>query len=552
MKKIYFKSTHLLSLRYGKGFSYEFSPDINLIYGENDTGKSSLIKSLYYTLGADVRLDKEWKDDNFISKVVISINERDYAFIRHDKCISIFDLSNRNKLLVSSTQRIEIAKVVGEIFDFNLELSLTSTGLQSQAYPATLYLPFYIDQDNGWSRVLESFERLNMYKDWQKNTLRFHTGVTPKEYYKLQGEISSIDFELAKISATLNALKAARVRFEGSFGRVLFDVDFVYYEELLQRFLLKSQKLHRKETDYRTKLVEALSFRDAIESDIQESKQQLAENDASSLSSILSLEDKYAVLKNQEMLLQFLPKLYEQKSKYNKKIDIIQEKLKEAQKISCELKIMLQNTSGELTLQDIIRSQASKEVEYTFDEQIEELSQEIEFLNISRDKLVAEMSEYANKKRTTEINSEFKKHLKFAQTELGIKNPFVGDATKHFAITKSETGSRAPRSVLAYHYALLKTIESRSSIPMLPVVIDSPKQQDPDKNITKKIFDLCVNGLSKDNQLIICSVSFDREIDQYKNLKMTNKYSLLQEGLYDEVYDQIMLLYRAIYTSDSV
>ena len=87
---------------------------------------------------------------------------------------------------------------------------------------------------------------------------------------------------------------------------------------------------------------------------------------------------------------------------------------------------------------------------------------------------------------------------------------------------------------------------------MLPVVIDSPKQQDPDKNITKKIFDLCVNGLSKDNQLIICSVSFDREIDQYKNLKMTNKYSLLQEGLYDEVYDQIMLLYRAIYTSDSV
>ena len=162
------------------------------------------------------------------------------------------------------------------------------------------------------------------------------------------------------------------------------------------------------------------------------------------------------------------------------------------------------------------------------------------------------MSEYANKKRTTEINSEFKKHLKFAQTELGIKNPFVGDATKHFAITKSETGSRAPRSVLAYHYALLKTIESRSSIPMLPVVIDSPKQQDPDKNITKKIFDLCVNGLSKDNQLIICSVSFDREIDQYKNLKMTNKYSLLQEGLYDEVYDQIMLLYRAIYTIDYV
>ena len=213
---------------------------------------------------------------------------------------------------------------------------------------------------------------------------------------------------------------------------------------------------------------------------------------------------------------------------------------------------MLQNTSGELTLQDIIRSQASKEVEYTFDQQIEELAQEIDYLNVSRHKLVIEMSEYANKKRTTEINSEFKQHLKFAQTELGIKNPFVGDATKYYSITKNETGSRAPRSVLAYHYALLKTIESRSSVPMLPVLIDSPKQQDPDKSITKKIFDLCVNGLSKDNQLIICSVSFDRNIDEYKTLEMTNKYSLLTEDLYDEVYEQIMLLYRVIYTSKSV
>ncbi len=52
MKSIYFKSAHILSLRDKKGFSFKFSPDINIITGENDTGKSSFIKSLYHTLGA--------------------------------------------------------------------------------------------------------------------------------------------------------------------------------------------------------------------------------------------------------------------------------------------------------------------------------------------------------------------------------------------------------------------------------------------------------------------------------------------------------------------
>lgn len=551
MKSIYFKSTHLLSLSQKKGFFFEFSPNINLIYGENDTGKSSLIKSLYYTLGADVHLDKEWKNDNFISKVVIHVKSRDYAFLRHGKRISIFDLSNDSKQLVSSAHRAEIAKVVGDIFDFNLKLIVKNAAEQSQAYPASLYLPFYIDQDDGWGKVLDSFDHLAMYKDWQKNILQFHIGIKPKEYYKLQGEISLLDTQLLRICATLETLELTKKRFEESFGRVLFDVDIGYYEMLLQRFLDKSQKLHQEETDYRLRLIEALSYRDEVAAEIEECKLQLEENDVSSLSKAVDLDDKYAVLKNRDILLDLIPKLYEQKFDYDQRIDDIKEELKEAQKTSSELNTMLRKVESELTLQDVIKSQASKQIECTFDEQINELLKEISELNHERDNLVDTLSKYSNRKRTTEINNEFKGYLSFAQAELSIKNPVIKDATQYTAITKSETGSRAPRSILAYHYALLKTIESRSSIPMLPVVIDSPKQQDPDEHITKKIFDLCVDGLSGSNQLIIGSVSFDRNIEAFHTLKMTSKYSLLQEDLYDEVYDEIRTLYRAIHMIES-
>ena len=46
-------------------------------------------------------------------------------------------------------------------------------------------------------------------------------------------------------------LELYQTRFEESFGRVLFDVDLGYYEMLLERFLKKSQELHKEETKYR-------------------------------------------------------------------------------------------------------------------------------------------------------------------------------------------------------------------------------------------------------------------------------------------------------------
>lgn len=545
MKSIYFKSAHILSFRDKKGFSFKFSPDINIITGENDTGKSSFIKILYHTLGADVRLDKKWKEDDFVSKVVICVNNHDYAFLRHEKRISIFDITEgQDRHLVTSSSRTDIALVVRDIFDFNLELVTKSNLVQGQAQPASLFLPYYVDQDNGWGKVLDSFSSLAMYKDWQDNILNFHTGVRPKEYYTLHGKINLIDIDLGEIRSTLKALEAAKKRFEESFGRVLFDVDVKYYEELLNRFLSKCQDLHQKETEYRIKLVEVLSLRDELVAEIDESKRQLDENDIDSLPPSSGLEARYAVLESRDKLLQIIPELYEQKSAYDAQITTIKENLKNAQKLSMELKDMLQEVKAQLSLQDVINSQASKQVEVTFDEQINELLRNIGELNVSRTQLSEEIAKFEDKKRAKEINDKFKESLKYAQTELGIKDPKVGTILQYGTISKSETGSRAPRAILAYHYALLKTIEDKSTSPMLPVVIDSPKQQDPDPHTTEKLFDLCIDGLSTNSQLIIGSVSFERETSQFKTLTMTQKYSLLKPELYNQVYQEIMPLYQ--------
>ena len=284
-------------------------------------------------------------------------------------------------------------------------------------------------------------------------------------------------------------------------------------------------------------------------SEIDESKKLLAEFDVDTLNPSSYIEAKYTVLENRDKLLQLLPKLYEQKTVYDEQISQTKKDLRGSQILSAELKEMLQEVKDKLTLQDIIKAQASKQVEFTFDEQINELLIKIGELDVARSKLVEQIAKFENKKRAKKINDQFKESLTFAQAELNMRDPKIGTILQYGPISKSETGSRAPRAILAYHYALLKTIEGNSTNPMLPVVIDSPKQQDPDKNTAKKLLDLCIDGLSTSNQLILGSVSCERDTSQYKTLIMTEKYSLLKSEQYHKVYNEIMPLYQQAVSS---
>ena len=151
------------------------------------------------------------------------------------------------------------------------------------------------------------------------------------------------------------------------------------------------------------------------------------------------LEARYVVLENKEKLLQIIPKLYEEKSVYDDQLSKIKEDLKQAISLSSELKNMLLEVKEQLTLQDVIKSQASKQVEVTFDEQINELLLKIGELDVSRTQLSKEIAKFEDKKRAKEINDKFKESLKFAQTELGIKDPKVGTILQYGPISKSET-----------------------------------------------------------------------------------------------------------------
>ncbi|TBT85167.1 hypothetical protein D5E71_18200 [Vibrio parahaemolyticus] len=78
---------------------------------------------------------------------------------------------------------------------------------------------------------------------------------------------------------------------------------------------------------------------------------------------------------------------------------------------------------------------------------------------------------------------------------------------------------------------------------MLPIVIDSPKQQDLDKEGTEKLISLCTEDLGVNNQVIIGAVSLESNMHGYHQLELTEKYSLLKSDGYEKAYDEIMPYY---------
>src|SRR4051794_35353069 len=96
MKKLIFKEVLILSKTEKSARRETLDPSINLILGENDVGKSTLIKSLYHTLGADVPglQNTHWKNARPVYFVRFLLAGKEYAIIRDEKYFGVFDADN--------------------------------------------------------------------------------------------------------------------------------------------------------------------------------------------------------------------------------------------------------------------------------------------------------------------------------------------------------------------------------------------------------------------------------------------------------------------------
>lgn len=214
MKEVYFKNLMIADLQTHTARIQSFEKGLNIVTSvDNHVGKSSLLKSLYYTLGAEVDYDSVWDKQSKLYVVTLSVGEKEYRVVRLLKRFAVFEGEKLLKITDSVTK--ELAPLLGEIFDFSVYLPHKDTGKVEMAPPAFTFMPYYIDQDKGWSGLYDSFAAINQYKSTDRiKSLYYHLNIYTKGTVELMAErdqlkdrIEVLENESNRLNTILTALR---------------------------------------------------------------------------------------------------------------------------------------------------------------------------------------------------------------------------------------------------------------------------------------------------------------------------------------------------------
>ena len=201
MKNVYFQSILIADPQKHTARYQKFSEGLNVVTSsENHVGKSSLLKSLYYTLGAEVGFDSVWDKNSKLYVVNICVDDEKYLVARYMKRFAIFHGQKLIKITDSVTK--ELTPLLGDVFGFAVYLPNKETEKVEMAPPAFTFMPYYIDQDTGWTGLYDSFSFIMQYKKPDRiKSLYYHLNIYNKNTVELMARRDQLKEQLERLTS---------------------------------------------------------------------------------------------------------------------------------------------------------------------------------------------------------------------------------------------------------------------------------------------------------------------------------------------------------------
>ncbi|CUH50764.1 hypothetical protein [Shimia marina] len=552
MKKLKFKKLWLLSTKERKARKIDLDDNVTAVVADNEYGKSSLVKSLYATLGADPQKTPEsWTAANVSSLLNFSIDQDEFYMLRFGPVFALFNDRKEPLWAVNGITK-GLAPKLSKMVDFQVELTTKQGGVASPI-PALCFMPFYIDQDRGWTESWESFSGTGFIKGYKDIVANFHTGMRPKEYYQAKSQKDEAAAKLTGLRKERDALNRARERVSAKRSSVGIAFEPEVFADRIQDLLKEQNALQSSYDEIKTKVAELQSSRSIALEEMQIAKRILSE-----------LEEDIKFLKKEDESEIICPTcntvhLNDFSNRYGLMNDadacreIYVTSVANAEKLSSDIKnamvptirlneriakitSILETVRGEMKLRDMLKDESERMVDAVFLDESKELDEEVGKADQSIASANAEMKKYDDRKHKKEITDYYvKKMVEFCK-ELDIVN-VPSSVYKKIRPTISEAGSSQPRLFLAYNYAILHTIAKFSTGCFAPIVIDTPKQQDPDSARAKSAIEFCIKHKPKGAQLIIASGSMHAVEFAGRTIEPQKKHSVLEETQFSSVHE---------------
>ena len=557
MKSLRFKKLWLVSEASRAARSIEFNPKMTLLVGKNHTGKSTLVKHIFKTLGCETKGKSDRWDSLAISVLRFDLNGVDYLAYRR---ANVYALKNESTGTIKVTTKYsEWSDLLANLFDFRLMLPTHQESL-SQATPPFLFLPFYFDQDGSWQKQWNSFEKLSQFSSWAKPLTSYVTGQRPNGYYIAKFEETKAKAEATKVAHELGVVQSALVRVKKSLPRTTLRIDAGAFKQEIADLLRSSTQLNQEQESLRSKAFEQASVKESLSTQIAMAKDALRdlEGDLKYLTESkveptllcptcgTTHENGFPIrlelVDDAETLRKIIAELESERQKVGEALAGIQGKLNRVRLKSHDIEKTLQIKKGALRLQDIVDSQSSEVVLGAFAKDLDSLKRQLtKHEEVSAD-LKERVSKFDLPERTKEINGFYAERIQLFASELGVQD-LREDVKKKPDANITASGSALPRSLLAYQFAVLHTAKEKGDANLFPVVVDSPNQQGQDAEHLSQMMNFIVKRTPAGQQLILAvEESPTGLVFEGSTIELTTPFGLLDASRYETVSDELKSL----------
>lgn len=515
-----------------KFFHTSFGAKLNVIYGKNTAGKSTLIQLILYSFGINdnkIKLSEILSEEIFVRlNCVITKNDEklNYTFIRQDETLLIKD--NNSKVIRfngigsdQSAEHIKLKKYFNNLFDFNLLLE-SSSGI-SEAPMETMFLPYYVSQDVGWVYLRKSFSNLTFYKNFKEDFLDYYLGIENvidrEEKRKIENELRNLQQQIkffSDVEKENQELEVSQIINNSLSGKAN---ELIISLSSNKNNLITLEKEYVNESNKLTFYNQRLSVVSKVKRNHQ--KQVPGEDSCPTCTQILPVDIAgiYEFYQEENDTISLQTELKEKIKKSQSKINSLNKKIEIAQKeINKEYQTFNKYSENNITLENWIENKANIQLYDNLIKQIGTLQLDIDTVKESLKQYKTEDEIYIEREKKNHL---FKTAYFRNNTKLGIPSLDEERFYKLYDISSFPfQGVQLHLALLSYHFAFNELLTKTKGIHRLPFILDSIFKEDIEGGNKEKILNFINSNFPKDTQTIL-SIADDKNIDshieQYKS-----------------------------------
>jgi len=554
MKKLRFDELVLVSMRDRRAKTIRFHPRTTIIQGDNDVGKSCLLKSIYWCLGAEPELHPSWVSISPLALLSVSVDEAGFYFLRQGSHFAVFD-SDGHLISTFSSVTSGLGPYLGQLLDFRLRLK-SRDGSPIVPPPAFKLLPYYMDQDSSWTSNWSSFQRLGQFAGYRSDLVRYHVGMRPNEYYDLLESMGEVDLKISRCETESQSLRQVLSSFERRTGKEAVVINLDEFREEISSLLVEVNRLTMKAEDIRDNLTRLYNRRILVEAQTAIARSALKEaaadfdyatysaNDDSVACPTCGAEyenrfaERFSIAKDEDRCYELISELEQELATVQADLSKTEMQYTGIQRFQEELQHTLATKKGEVRLQDVIEAEGRRGVRRSLHEDIASQRSHQAILAEEKSIIAAKMKAALDKDREHVIQQCYLDYMRQYLHALDVTT--LSEAKFRRIDSKiKETGSALPRAILAYFFSILCTMDRYGTSAACPIIIDEPNQQGQDDLNMGSVLKFIRDQRPADSQLILGivddhGVQFDGD-----TVYLKNKRHLLRESDYGKGLDRV-------------